>query len=108
MHQRSVDLFDFRFHSPSLGEELFFEGKTKIACRAIVDPNDIGIEALDIRIKNNRVNADGLIKNWNEKPIVQDLLVSASLFSGELVGMIPWKLMNRYMDNLVDNLRPAL
>ncbi len=104
----AAELSDFRFHSSSNGEDIFFEGKTKIGCRAIVDPRDIRVEALDIKIGNNRLNTDGLIKNWNGQPIVQDILVSASLFPKELVGLVPWELMNRDGNKLADNIRPAL
>ncbi len=100
--------FSFSFEGDGApGEDIILGGKTKIGCRAIVDPHDIRIEALDIRTGNNRVNADGLIRNWNGQTVVENFIVSASLFPEELAGLIPWKLMGSG-EKLADSIRVAL
>jgi hypothetical protein len=86
-----VDLATITFTDPSLWEKPLPGSESRIQFEAAVDPRDITVDSISLRVGNLSLVSSARIAQWRNKPVIKNAVVTADLALGELPPLIPWK-----------------
>ena len=101
MNHRSegvIDLSQITYTDPSLWEAALPGAKTTLTYKAKLDPDDLTVEKIVIKLGNLSLNLSADVQSWNKRPIIKNAELSADLPLADLIPLIPWKQLGENAD----------
>jgi len=86
-----LDLSQFTYKDPSLWEKALPGTATKITYQITLEPEQIKVEKFNVALGNISLNAEGLLQDWRNKPIIKAGVLSSELPLTELIPLVPWR-----------------
>jgi uncharacterized protein involved in outer membrane biogenesis len=90
-----MDLTQFTYTDPSKWEKPFPGVKTKITYKLVFDLDQIKVEKLDLALGGISLRGEGLVRDWREKPVIENAEFSSNLPLVELRPLVPWKILGK-------------
>ena len=90
-----IDLSQFTYTDLSKWDKPFPGVKTKIAYKLVFDLDQINVEKFDLNLGGISLRGEGLLRNWREKPVIENAEFSSNLLLVELPPLVPWKMLGK-------------
>lgn len=91
----SMDISRMTYMDPSLWDAALRGDEAAITYRVSLNPTQLSVEKLAIKLGNLSLSASGGVGNWSERPVIRNAELTSELPLLELVPLMPWKLLGK-------------
>ncbi len=88
-----IDLSQINYTDPSLFEAALHGQKTTLVYQVKLDPYDLTVEKLGLKLGNLSLDARADVHSWDKDPVIKSAEFSSDLPLVDLIPVIPWKLL---------------
>ncbi|NQT69047.1 MAG: AsmA-like C-terminal domain-containing protein [Desulfobacteraceae bacterium] len=91
-----IDLSQITYTDPSLFEAALPGQKTTLIYQVKLDPYDLTVEKLGLKLGNLSLDAQADVHSWGKDPVIKSAEFSSDLPLVDLIPVIPWKLLGTH------------
>ena len=88
-----IDLSQITYTDPSLFEAALPGQKTTLIYQVKLDPYDLTVEKLVLKLGNLSLDARADVHSWDKDPVIKSAEFSSDLPLVDLIPVVPWKLL---------------
>lgn len=96
----TIDLGRLTYSDPELWDTPLSGRDTMVTYRIKLDPNDVTVESIVVKLGKLSLDARGVVHDWSEEPIIQGAELTSELPLDEIAHLVPWKKMGEGADML--------
>lgn len=96
--QGTIDLTQLTYSDPELWDTALPGRDTTITYQIVLDPKDLTAESIHVKLGKLSLDARGVLRSWNEDPVIQGAELSSSLPLDDVAHLIPWQRMGKNAD----------
>ena len=90
-----MDLTQFTYTDPAKWEKSLPGVNSKITYKLVFDLDQIKVEKFDLTLGGISIRGEGLLRDWREKPVIENAEFSSNLPLVELRPLVPWKILGK-------------